>query len=179
MKSLDMRYSSTVLSYLSENEPCMMTDLLSIVTSHATLGKLIESLEGDGLIETQEKIVGRRTYSITLTNKGRTVAAQIKKARDVSATGEIIEVPKEWKERWKNISELVHINVYEDHITVQEKNYNGTRKDRIFNIYVKPNGHGIPRLFCELDESFDCYHIGYAWTLTDVQDMMKRLWENK
>ena len=37
------------------------------------------------------------------------------------------------------------------------------------------NGHGQLRLWCELDESFDCYHIGYAMTLAPVQDMFARV----
>ncbi len=41
--------------------------------------------------------------------------------------------------------------------------------------YVRENGQGHLRLWCELDESFDCYHIGYALTLAPVQEMFVRV----
>lgn len=38
-------------------------------------------------------------------------------------------------------------------------------------ITVKDDLHGIMRLWCELDESFDCVHVQYAWSLKDAQEM--------
>ncbi len=67
------------------------------------------------------------------------------------------------------------MNVYEDHITLMDSNYHGTGKERIFNIYVKENGQGHLRLWCEADKSLDCFHVGYALTLAPVQDMFARV----
>ncbi len=67
------------------------------------------------------------------------------------------------------------MNVYEDHITLMDSNYHGTGKERIFNIYVKENGQGHLGLWCEAEESFDYFHVGYALTLAPVQDMFARV----
>ena len=131
-----------------------------------------------------ESKLGRKSYQISLTPKGRQVAEQLKKAEE-AASGivihedegriEISNVPEEWKEKWKHLHALIHVNVYDDHVTIMETNHEGTGKERIFNIYIRENGHGQLRLWCELDESFDCYHIGYALTLAPVQDMFARV----
>ena len=43
---------------------------------------------------------------------------------------------------------------------------------RIFNIYVKQNGHGIFRLWCEADDSYECWHVKEAWAYPQVQKIM-------
>ena len=45
-------------------------------------------------------------------------------------------------------------------------------QSRITNVYVKINGKGRLRLFCEMDESFECVHVQFAWTLPEVQQML-------
>ena len=182
--SISEKHAVNVIKYLLEKGSIKKTDLLEIVKSSWTLDKLIPKLENDGLIEVVESTMGRRTYSISLTPKGRQVAEQLKKAEE-AASGivihedegriEISNVPEEWKEKWKHLHALIHVNVYDDHVTIMETNHEGTGKERIFNIYIRENGHGQLRLWCELDESFDCYHIGYALTLAPVQDMFARV----
>ena len=92
--------------------------------------------------------VGPRKYSISLTSKGHAVAEQLKKAEE-AASGivihedegriEISNVPEEWKEKWKNLHALIHVNVYDDYVTIMETNHEGTGKERIFNIYIREN----------------------------------------
>ena len=86
-----------------------------------------------------------------------------------------VQVLEDWGEKWKNLRALFHVNVYEDHVTIMETNHEGTGKPKTFNIYVRENGQGYLRLWCELDESFDCHHVGYALTLAPVQDMFARV----
>ncbi len=43
--------------------------------------------------------------------------------------------------------------------------------ERMATITVRGDPHGIMRLWCELDESFDCVHVHYAWSLPKVQEM--------
>ena len=184
MDVLDFRYAKSVILKLLEKDTFMKSELFKIVSSNQTLDKLLDALEKDGYVTKISSNYGRRTYSISLTDKGRTVAEQLKKAEEV-ASGivihedegriEISNVPEEWKEKWKHLHALIHVNVYDDHVTIMETNHEGTGKERIFNIYIRENGHGQLRLWCELDESFDCYHIGYALTLAPVQDMFARV----
>ena len=140
-------------------------------------------LEKEGFIVVKEMRVGRRIYDIGLTDRGKHAAEQLKLAMEI----EVITPNKrheqakarvyakrveEWKENFneatKGLSMLYHVNVMEDHVTIGEKTATG---ERVINIYVKVNGHGILRLWCEEDESFECIHVQYAWTLPDVQEM--------
>jgi DNA-binding MarR family transcriptional regulator len=153
ISSLSEKYAVDVLKYILQKGNIKKSDLLEIITSSWTLDKLIPKLEKDELISLSESVVGRRTYSISLTPKCRAVAEQLKKT-DEAAKGviihedegriEISKIPEEWKERWKNLHVLFRVNVYEDHITLMDSNYHGTGKERIFNIYVKENGQGAP-----------------------------------
>jgi len=184
MDSLDLKHSKSVLIALSKVETAKKSDLFTIIKSHQVLDNLLEALQKDNYLTIQESKVGPRKYFISLTSKGHAVAEQLKKAEE-AASGivihedegriEISNVPEEWKEKWKNLHALIHVNVYDDHVTIMETNHEGTGKERIFNIYIRENGHGQLRLWCELDESFDCYHIGYALTLAPVQDMFARV----
>ena len=70
----------------------------------------------------------------------------------------------------KHLNLLFHINVMDDHITVEE--VKPGKPSRIFNIYVKRNGNGEFRLWCEHDNSYDCWHVKAAWTYPHVQKMM-------
>ena len=182
--SLSEKYAIDAIKFIYSKGTIKKTDLLEIITSSWTLDKLVPKLERDGLIIVKTSEFGRKTYTISLTDKGRAAAEQLKRVEE-AASGivihedegriEVSNVPEEWKEKWKNLHALIHVNVYDDHVTIMETNHEGTGKERIFNIYIRENGHGQLRLWCELDESFDCYHIGYALTLAPVQDMFARV----
>ena len=184
MESLNERYVSSLLVFLLSKTVAKKSDLSSVITNPYKLTDILNKLARDGLLTMGESKLGRKSYQISLTPKGRQVAEQLKKAEE-AASGiviheeegriEISSVPEEWKEKWKNLHALIHVNVYDDHVTIMETNHEGTGKERIFNIYIRENGHGQLRLWCELDESFDCYHIGYALTLAPVQDMFARV----
>jgi len=55
------------------------------------MDKLLPKLEAEGLISMKEEILGRRTYLVSLTDKGQAVAEQLKKAEQVAKGGEISE----------------------------------------------------------------------------------------
>ena len=78
MKALDAKYSMSLLLFLSERNWCFKKDLYSVVTSPNTLDKLLDHLQTAGLITMKEEILGRRTYMITLTLKGKKVAKKLK-----------------------------------------------------------------------------------------------------
>ncbi|WP_298274922.1 zinc-ribbon domain-containing protein, partial [Ferroplasma sp.] len=147
--------------------------------------QVLSELKNDGYIQVIEHIVGRRTYEINITDKGRAVARKLKEAEEVAESpanqeaegvihiaGEEINValtPEE-RENSKYLKFLFHFNVLDNHITVEEAVPG--KRSRIFNIYVKQNGNGIFRLWCEQDDSYECWHVREAWTYPQVQKMM-------
>ena len=184
--SLDLKYSKSVLLKIySFNEPIAKKDLGKVVKSHQVLDNLLINLEKDGYIHISSNIVGPRVFKISLTDKGRQVAKKLKEAEEVSDSpadqeaegvihidGEEINValtPEE-RENSKYLKFLFHFNVLDNHITVEEA-VPGKNK-RIFNIYIKRNGNGIFRLWCEEDDSYECWHVREAWGYPEVQKMM-------
>ncbi len=178
------KHASSVLFFLLERGKIKKSQLSEIIKNPQTYSAIVSKLMDAGLIMSTEEIIGRRVVYLTLSEKGRSVAEQLKRAEE-TAKGvtiheeegriEITKVPDEWREKWKNLHALFHVNVYEDHVTIMETNHKGSGRSRTFNIYVKENGYGHLRLWCEEDESFDCYHVGYALTLAAVQDMFARV----
>jgi DNA-binding PadR family transcriptional regulator len=167
------KHAYAIVRYLLEKNVVKKTEFLKIVPSSGTvdrtLGKLIEL----GLVTDKKEVIGRRIVFIQLTPKGRAVAEQLKKADEVAARTETYELPPDFGKEFEGLSAMTHLNVLEDHIAVTEHNYDGTGKDRIVMVYVKLNGRGFMRLFCEIDEAYECRHTRYAWTLPSVQEMVQ------
>ena len=84
MNSLDMKYAFSVLNCLLDSGQLMKSDLFRVVRNNNTLDKLIDALQSDGLVSVEEKIIGRRTYSISLTKRGRTVAGYLRLAKSMT-----------------------------------------------------------------------------------------------
>jgi DNA-binding MarR family transcriptional regulator len=192
---LGQKHASTLLLFLLERGPVTQVALLEVIPSNLTLSRLGELLERNGLIEIKREFAGRRKYTYSLTPKGRQVAEQLKRAEE-AAKGKIPSTPeeesritvetnekgekiyvlteeyrREQEERRKRLSALVHVNVMDDHITFKETNYGGKGKDRILSVYVKLNHSGNLKLWCDADESFDCWHVNEAWSLPEVREM--------
>ena len=74
---------SKILLFLLKNGVVKKTDLLSISTMH-TIEKTLLDMERNGFIEVKEGFIGRRTYQISLTPKGRSVAEQLKRAEEAA-----------------------------------------------------------------------------------------------
>ena len=150
------------------------------IKSHQVLDNLLSHLESDGYISVNEKKIGHKTYSIALTQKGRKVAEQLKRA-DLLAQGKEeapLDMPHDFMDEFHNLGAMTHFNVKDDHIAVQEYNFDGQGNNRIVYVYTKPNGHNIMRLWCDVDQSWDCKHTKFAWTLPDVQELMERLFRD-
>ncbi len=81
-----------------------------------------------------------------------------------------LNLTDEEAEKAKRLHLLYHINVMDDHVTVEE--ILPGKPSRIFNIYIKKNGNDYFRLWCEFDDSYDCWHVKAAWTYPQVQKMM-------
>ena len=165
--------------------PKMMTEIKEIVSSYDVLRYAILELQTLGYIKKNEQREGNRRFLVSLTDKGKEVARRLKEAEEVAESpdaqeargvihigGEDIDIkltPEE-RENSKYLKFLFHFNVMDNHITVEEAVPG--KRSRIFNIYVKQNGHGIFRLWCEADDSYECWHVREAWTYPQVQKMM-------
>ena len=165
--------------------PKMMTELKEIVSSYDVLRYAILELQTLGYIKKNEQREGNRRFLVSLTDKGKEVALRLKEAEEVAESpadqeaegvihidGEEINValtPEE-RENSKYLKFLFHFNVLDNHITVEEAVPG--KRSRIFNIYVKQNGNGIFRLWCEQDDSYECWHVREAWGYPQVQKMM-------
>ena len=186
MEVLDRSYAKSILILLLENNgEAKKSDFSKIATSWKTLSDVISALQQEGYLTISEQIRGRKTFDIKITDKGRAVAKKLKEAEEVADSpadqeaegiihfdGEEINVkltPEEQQNR-KYLKFLFHFNVMDNHITVEEA-VPGKNK-RIFNIYIKRNGNGIFRLWCEQDDSYECWHVREAWGYPEVQKMM-------
>ncbi len=167
------KYVIDTLRYIYEKGTIKKTDLLEIITSSWTLDKLVPKLEKDGLIKVEVSKMGRKTYTISLTNKGRAVAEQLKRAEEAARGENVYDMPQDFDKEFENLSAMVHLNVLDDHVAITEHNYDNSGKDRIVMVYVKINGKGVMRLFCEADEVFECKHTRFAWGLPDTQEMVQ------
>ena len=178
MEALDRSYAKSILILLlSNNGKAIKSDFSVIASSWKTLSDVISALEEEGFLTISEQVLGRKTYVIEITDKGREVAEKLKEAQEVAegvihVDGEEINVRLEPEERKnsKYLKILIHSNVLDDHISVEEAIPG--KATRIFNIYIRQNGHGYFRLWCEEDKSFDCWHVKEAWTYPAVQKMM-------
>ena len=194
MDSLDLKYAFSVLRAIYANSGTVQKkDLAKVVKSHQVLDNLLESLQKDGYIAISSNKIGPRVYSISLTPIGKDAAKKFQSIVNdendkqvienqvdldnrsegvIHVDGEDINIKLEPEERKnsKYLKILIHSNVLDDHIAVEESIPG--RPTRIFNIYIRQNGHGYFRLWCEEDKSFDCWHVKEAWTYPAVQKMM-------
>ena len=186
MDVLDRSYAKSILILLLDhNGNAKKSDFSDIATSWKTLSDVISGLQQEGYLTISEQIRGRKTYEIKITDKGRQVAKKLKEAEEVADSpadqeadaiihfdGEDINVKltPEQEENTKYLKFLFHSNVLDNHISVEEAVPG--KPTRNFNIYVKRNGNGIFRLWCELDESYTCWHVSKAWGYPQVQKMM-------
>jgi len=163
--------------FLLENGEIKKTDLLQVVSSSDSLSNTIRKLEQEGLIATESKVIGRKIISIRLTEKGFRVAKKLKEAEEASkGKSELVLQESDYDDfisHTKDMSVLSHLNALDDHVAIREVNYDHQGQDRVVFVYVKLNGHGILRLWCEADSSFNCWHVKYAWTIPDVQAMVQ------
>ena len=87
--ALRERHASEILIFLLNQGKIKKTDLLEIVSSSDSLSNTLRKLQDDGLIIMETKIIGRKTIYLSLTEKGQTVAEQLKKAEQVAEGNEI------------------------------------------------------------------------------------------
>ena len=179
------KHGSSILIYLLKNGEVPITDFAKINIGPTSYYRSLSHLEVDGLVKRKETINRRKIVLVSLTEKGKEFAEKLvelekvaESPADQEAEGVIhlgdeeinIKLEPEERKNSKYLKILIHSNVMDDHITVEEAIPG--KATRIFNIYVRQNGHGYFRLWCEEDNSFDCWHVKESWTYPSVQKMM-------
>ena len=172
-------HATSILVYLLDHHDVPVTKFtkqfhISPPTAYRTLSKL----EEDNLIIRKEILKKRRLVKISITEKGREVGLKLRELETVdNKDQDIIPLNQDdfnsFTRNTKNLAVLSHLNVLDDHVALRETNYDLNGHDRVVFVYVKLNGNGIMRLWCEVDNSYECWHVKYAWTLPDVQAMVQ------
>ena len=145
-----------------------MSELLKVIPNYMTIKAYISDLEEEGYVKTEEKFEGRKVIYVELTERGRVVAEALKKAEWLA------NLPPDKIEKFANIKAYIHINSYEDHVTLKEIHLGETR---IINVYVKPKGNVI-YFYCDYHDSDDCEHVEVMFGDPDISDYI-RDWLNK
>jgi len=130
-----------------------MTELQKIIKNYPSLQKEIMILEAAGLVERKEEFERQRVVYVSLTEKGKAIAQQMRRAEKIAKMSE------EELKKFRGLHYLEHFNVYEDHITLTDSSIEGVR---YVNIFAKPKGD-ILYFWCDVHEATDCYHIGYLF----------------
>ena len=151
-KSILNKNAAAVLIKLLEGET-KMSYLQEVVRNYSTLQLTIRDLEEMGYIKTKERRERGRVIYVSLTEKGRAVAEQLRRAEKIAKMSE------DELEKFRGLHYLEHFNVYEDHITLTDSSIEGVR---YVNIFAKPKGD-ILYFWCDVHEATDCYHIGYLF----------------
>ncbi len=80
---LDIRHGNKILLYILKNGEIKKTDLLEVLSSSDSLSRSLQALQNFKLIKMETKIIGRKVITIKLTDLGKEVAKQLKKADDI------------------------------------------------------------------------------------------------
>jgi DNA-binding MarR family transcriptional regulator len=164
-----------IMIQLLEKETTNKSDLLKVSSMH-TINNILSQLEKEGYVNIKEEFIGRRTYLISLTPKGRAVAEQLKRAEEVAQGDDTNEparfqMPLDWKDRFKGLSAMTHLNVLDDHVAIEEIDSSG-KITSVVMVYIRRiNSHF--ELWCEKDESTECKHVDFAWSLPQMRALIE------
>ena len=176
-KILSQKHAISVLLFLSERGSVKQNELLEVIPSNLTIEKLSNSLKEAGLINITHQMMGRKIFIYSLSERGHVVALKLKEmleaAEGIYSEKNIQEVPLNHDSQFRNLSIHGSLNALDDHIAINEINWDRSGNDRVVFVYVKLNGNNIMRLWCEVDNTYECVHTQYAWSLPDVQAMVQ------
>ena len=80
---LDIRHGNKILLFMLEKGEIKKTDLLEVLSSSDSLSRSLQALQNFKLIKIETKVIGRKVITIKLTDLGKEVAKQLKKADDI------------------------------------------------------------------------------------------------
>ncbi len=75
----------SILEFLLKEGEVYKTKLIPIVSSPPILSNELKKLESDGLVIIKEKRMGRKSFLISLSPKGRLVAEKLKEAEEIAS----------------------------------------------------------------------------------------------
>ena len=58
-------------------------------------------------------------------------------------------------------------------IAILDLNCNSAGPDHLVFVYLTPDEKNIMRLWCNVDNTYQCAHTKFAWTLPDVQERVQ------
>ncbi len=153
--SLDEKHASTILKeLLKADKPVYLSSLQTTIKNYYALQNTVLKLAEDGYIQIiEDEYRGRPAKLLELTEKGKAVAEALKQAEWLS------KLPPEKIEQFAQMRALIHVNMYEDHVSVQDIHLG---KVRIVNVFVRPKGE-IIHFYCDFHDSDDCYHVEYLF----------------
>ena len=102
--SLSEKYAVDAIKFIYSKGTIKKTDLLEIITSSWTLDKLVPKLEKDGLIAVRVSEIGRKTYTISLTDRGKVAAEQLKRMDVIAARTDSYEMPEDFGKEFEGLS---------------------------------------------------------------------------
>ena len=74
---LSQRYAVPVLIALLEKKCLRKYDLTAVITNGSTIDKILRILEESNLVTLEERVEGRRTIRVCLTEKGENIARHL------------------------------------------------------------------------------------------------------
>ena len=140
-----------------------MTELQEKVKNYASLKLLVLELEKKGYVKIEGSTEGKRVIYVSLTKKGRIVAEALKKAQWLA------NLPLEKIERFAQMKAFIHINTYEDHITLKEIHLG---ESHIIDVFVRLKGD-VLYLYCDYDKTDDCEHIEVIFADLELSDYLR------
>jgi len=75
----------------------------------------------------------------------------------------ITTVMEDWLER-EGVFRFKHFNVYNDHFTLFDET-----QELLIDVFIRDG-----RLICSLDDSMDCVHVKFCYTLPEAQTLVKK-----
>ncbi len=176
-KILSQKHAISVLLFLLDRGSVKQNELLEVIPSNLTIEKLGNSLKESGLINITHQMIGRKIFVYSLSERGHAVALKLKEtleiAEEINSEKNTLEIPPNYNSQFGNLSIHGSLNVFGDHIAINETNGDRSGHERVVDLYVKLNGNNIMRLWCEVDNTYECAHTKYAWSLPDVQAMVQ------
>ncbi len=185
------KYAYEIIRYLDSHGEVKKTDVLEVSRNISTVYRTLEKLQKADIIKMRERVATRRYIFVSLTDQGKRIAEGLRKAEEVTSEPRLSDAPPKpsmgkskdessmpslspnFEDQFKNFAAMTHFNVLDDHVAIRDLNFDGDGHNRVVYVYVKLNGNNIMRLWCEVDNTYDCRHTRFAWTLPDVQAMVQ------
>jgi DNA-binding HxlR family transcriptional regulator len=163
---LNEKYANSLLTFLLKQEkPVKKTSLSEVVSNPYKLTDLLLLLQKDGFINVTESKIGKKSYEISLTLKGREVAEQLRRVEEVArgkkfkfpdkfslimflnkmGSSSVGEVKDEFSRAYDILTELITLKVVESKI-------DNTKYPPVSIVSLTEKGKKIAKYLDKIDE---------------------------